>query len=363
MFKIYFSICFSILFIPVNAQQIGKQNFVLKNNLGNTYSYRTNNHNSVNTLACDTITTLTMEDTLTLYAVTSTVTTLNGGYVTGNNHYGDSALATFIPIDTSIIPVGAQMTGVIAVFYRYNNLGTNGTQTLNLAVFTGDTIHGPTTITTTTGTVTVVYTAPPIATATASLATISAITPTNNAVPNAAAPAPPSDYEIPYLFNFASPVTIPDSGFFISLQLPTTVGDTVVLLCSRNDSSHVNYAWDFGANGWRAFSNSNDWGLQTSLTLFPVICYSPVGIEQFEIENPEFKLYPNPTKDILNIEYLMAHEKTILIITDVLGNIIKQTAFSIQHSTLNISELNAGVYFVTVTDDKNNKTTKKLVIE
>ena len=272
-------------------------------------------------------------------------------------------MATFIPIDTSVIPVGAQMTGVIAVFYRYNNLGTNGTQTLNLAIFTGDTIYGPTTTTTTTGTVTVVYTAPPIATATASLAAISVVTPTNNAVPNAVAPVLPSYYEIPYLFNFATPITIPDSGFFISLQLPTTVGDTVVLLCSRNDSSHVNYAWDYGVNGWRAYSNSNDWGLQTSLTLFPVICYSPVGINEVNIYNEEFRIYPNPTKDILNVECLMANEKTTLIMADVLGNIIKQVAFNTQHSTLNISGLNAGIYFVTITDDKNHKTTKKLVIE
>jgi uncharacterized membrane protein (DUF441 family) len=59
----------------------------------------------------------------------------------------------------------------------------------------------------------------------------------------------------------------------------------------------------------------------------------------------------------------MANEKTTLIMADVLGNIIKQVAFNTQHSTLNISGLNAGIYFVTITDDKNHKTTKKLVIE
>ncbi len=254
------------------------------------------------------------------------------------------------------------MTGVIAVFYRYA-LGTNGTQTINLAIFTGDTIHGPTTTTATTGSVTVVYTAPPIATATASLAAISAVTPTNNAVPHAMAPVLPSDYEVPYLFNFASPVTIPDSGFFISLQLPTTVGDTVVLLCSRNDSSKANYAWDFGVHGWRAYSNSNDWGLQTSLTLFPVICYSPVGISEVNIYNEEFRIYPNPAKDILTIEGLLINENTLLQITDILGNVYSLCKIQDSTYTLNIADLDAGVYFITITDNKNNSITKKLIIE
>lgn len=362
MIRIYFSICFSILFISLHAQQVGKHNFQLKNNLTNTASYRVNKPNAINSLTCDTITTLTTKDTLTLYTITSTITANNGGYVTGNNGYGDSAIATFIPIDTSVITPGAQMTGVIAVFYRYGTLGTKGTQTINLAVFTGDTIHGPTTTTATTGSVTIIYTAPPIATATASLAAISAITPTNNTVPNAYPPPLPSDYEVPYLFNFASPVTIPDSGFFISLQLPTTAGDTVVLLCSRNDSSHVNYAWDFGVHGCRAYSNSNDWGLQTSLTLFPVICYSPASIEQFGTQNESFRIYPNPANTTLQITFTDTLENKNIEIYNMLGDcVLRQNATS-PNCQINIAHLAAGVYFIT-SNIKNQRATKKLIVK
>ncbi len=361
--KIYFSICFSILFIGVSAQQVGKQNFQLKNTLNNPPSYRANNHNSINSLTCDTITTMTRKDTLTLYSVISSSAALSGGYVTGNNHYGDSAIATYIPIDTSLMPSGTQISGVKAVFYRYGTMGTKGTQTITLNIFTGDTIHGPTTTTAVVGTNTVVSIAPPIGTATASLAAISAIAPVINAVDSAVIPLLSANYQIPYLFSFASPITVPDTGFFISLTLPTTAGDTVVLLCSRNDSSHVNYAWDFGINGWRAYSNSNDWTLYTSLTLFPVICYQPAGIEQITSSNQQVTIYPNPAKNILTIEGLLRNENTTLQITDMFGAIY--STFKTQHSryTLNLVDLDVGVYFITITNSKYNPITKKLIIE
>jgi len=361
VFKIYLSTCLSILFIGVHAQQIEKHNLILKNTLVNSAPFKTNNHNSINSLTCDTVTTITVKDTLTLYSIVSTSVVTNGGYVTGNNGYGDSAIATFIP--HTLIPSDAQISGVIVVFYRYGSLGTKGTQAITLNVFAGDTIHGPTTNTIITGTNTVITTAPPIGTATASLATISAITPTNNAIPHAVAPTLSSNYEIPYMFSFASPITVPDTGFFISLTLPTNTGDTVVLLCTRNDSSKTNYAWDFGVHGWRAYSNSNDWNLHASLTLFPVICYQPVAINEFNIQNEEFRVYPNPAKNILNIEGLIANERTDIVITDILGNTLKQ--FKIQNSKFrtNVADLNAGVYFIMIADNKNNRISKKLIIE
>ncbi|MHB8261417.1 MAG: T9SS type A sorting domain-containing protein [Bacteroidia bacterium] len=362
-FLIFNSFCF--------AQQIEKHNAVFKNNLpGNSASYKRNNYNAVNSLTCDTITTITTKDTLALYSIVSTSAATNGGYVTGNNSYGDSAIATFIP--KTKLSSGGQITGVMAVFYRYNNLGTKGTQTITLNVFNGDTIHGPTITTTTVMTGTVVTTttviAPPIGTSTASLAAISAIAPTTNVVDSAVIPMLSSNYEIPYMFSFATPIAAPDSGFFISLNLPTTVGDTAVLLCIRNDSSKTNYAWDYGINGWRAFSNSHDWTLYTSLTLFPVICYQPAGIEQLRTMNDELKIYPNPASTSLTITLSKGEGiKTTIYIYDMLGKIVMQHTYSPpsegQGEAIDVSDLARGIYFVKITDNKNNQVTKKISIE
>ena len=367
MIKIYFSICFSILLIRVHAQQVVKQNVQLKNNLSGTSAlFKTNIPNSVNALTCDTLTTITRKDTLTLYSVTSSSAALNGGYVTGNNHYGDSAIATFIPVDTSLMPSGTQISGVKAVFYNYGGMGTKGSQTITLNIFTGDTLHGPTTTTTsiTTGTVVTTTTviAAPIGTATASLAAISSITRVSNAVDSAVIPVLPSNYQIPYVFSFASPITIPDTGFFISLTLPTTAGDTVVLLCTRNDSSKTNYAWDYGIHGWRAYSNSNDWRLYTSLTLFPIVCSQPAGINQATSISNQVTIYPNPANKTLNVQCSMFNGATEVEITDVLGNtIIQHSTLNTQHFTLDVSGLLPGVYFIGISS-QNNKATQKLII-
>ena len=348
------------------AQQTKKE--VRINNLLHTNSaLKTRKPNAVNATTCDTLTTITRKDTLALYSVTSTSAALNGGYVTGNNHYGDSAIATFIPKDTVIASGSAQIIGVKAVFYQYGTMGTKGTQTITLNIFAGDTLHGPTTTTTsiTTGTVvtTATITAPPIATATASLAAISAVAPVSNAVDSAVIPILSSNYQIPYIFSFASPVTVPDTGFFISLTLPTTAGDTTALLCTRNNASKTNYAWDYGIHGWRAYSNATDWGLYTSLTLFPIVCYQPAGIDELRVQNLEFRIWPNPTSSILNVECRIQNEKAEVQIMDVLGNVlIHKSEIVNQKCTLDVSGLPAGVYFITITNSNNTRLTKKLVI-
>lgn len=364
---IYFSICLSLLLTGINAQQAEKHKLTLKNNLlENPSLFRTNKLNSVNALSCDTISTLTTKDTLTLYSIVSTSSVTNGGYVTGNNGYADSALATFIPKDTLISNGAGQITGVMAVFYKYGTMGTKGSQVITVHVFAGDTLHGPATTTTIAGTNTVVATAPPIGTATASLSTISATTPTNNAVPLAVAPVLSSNYEVPCLFSFPSPVIAPDSGFFISLTLPTIVGDTAVLLCTRNDASKNNYAWSFGVHGWQAFSNSNNWALYTSLTLFPVICYQPAGIKQNILET-NIAYFPNPNKGEFSFAIALPKATNLSIsITNSIGQkVFNQTENNISHSVIHydVSFLEKGIYFVTLTDSENNRVTKKMILE
>jgi len=66
------------------------------------------------------------------------------------------------------------------------------------------------------------------------------------------------------------------------------------------------------------------------------------------------KLYPNPAKDILNIEGAEAFEKNAaLTITDMAGKICqRQNIF--QTSVINISSLKPGVYTMQITEGNNN---------
>ena len=85
------------------------------------------------------------------------------------------------------------------------------------------------------------------------------------------------------------------------------------------------------------------------------------GIEQYNV-NDGVNIYPNPTKDVLNVECEMVNEKTTLTLADMMGNTVKQMPFTTQHLTLNITDLSEGVYNLSI---KTNEgvLTKKVVVQ
>ncbi len=78
--------------------------------------------------------------------------------------------------------------------------------------------------------------------------------------------------------------------------------------------------------------------------------------------NSQWTMYPNPAKSVINInvETLVGSGK--LLIIDYLGKLVKEQPLSMGTNTVNIANLNKGMYFVsTITTE--GKTTKKLVVE
>ena len=59
-----------------------------------------------------------------------------------------------------------------------------------------------------------------------------------------------------------------------------------------------------------------------------------------------FTVYPNPSNNVLNISNTNSLEITSASITDVNGRIVKEVNSSVE--SINISELNAGVYFLKI---------------
>ncbi|MHB8261162.1 MAG: T9SS type A sorting domain-containing protein [Bacteroidia bacterium] len=70
----------------------------------------------------------------------------------------------------------------------------------------------------------------------------------------------------------------------------------------------------------------------------------PLGIQQFANNNEQVSIYPNPAKEIINVELGIMNETATLQITDMLGNTVKQ--FIIYNSAFQIStvDLAEGVY-------------------
>lgn len=82
-------------------------------------------------------------------------------------------------------------------------------------------------------------------------------------------------------------------------------------------------------------------------------------IKQAEQLNWEVKLYPNPVKDILNLEFKLSEEREfILCITDVFGRVIfNQDARTFMDNTsieLNISDFSPALYLLQISSPDRN---------
>ncbi|WP_431167209.1 T9SS type A sorting domain-containing protein [Tenacibaculum halocynthiae] len=101
------------------------------------------------------------------------------------------------------------------------------------------------------------------------------------------------------------------------------------------------------------------------------------GILDFKIETKSLgvndhtlntlTLFPNPAKDFvtINLESLLINKVTIEVFTLQGKRVIhkKEISFINKKTTLNTSKLVAGIYLITITDENNNKATKKMIIE
>src|SRR5690606_28811457 len=91
-----------------------------------------------------------------------------------------------------------------------------------------------------------------------------------------------------------------------------------------------------------------------------------IAIDALSVDRPlsppdffrnNFALYPNPAKDVLNIS-ASTIELSGATITDINGRVVKQQAVSGMTAQINVSELNAGVYFVSVESAEGKGTAK-----
>lgn len=78
--------------------------------------------------------------------------------------------------------------------------------------------------------------------------------------------------------------------------------------------------------------------------------------QNFNQNNLQVSLYPNPTSDILNIE--MANEVKSIEIYNIQGQKVLESS----QKQINVSELSAGMYMVKIQDTENAVATKKVII-
>ncbi|ESU21103.1 hypothetical protein FEDK69T_26580 [Flavobacterium enshiense DK69] len=82
-----------------------------------------------------------------------------------------------------------------------------------------------------------------------------------------------------------------------------------------------------------------------------------LGTSEFFAEN--FSVYPNPASNVLNFSVKNSAQINNIQILDLNGRIVKSNNFSaVSEAQINVSDLNAGVYFVDIASDQGKATSK-----
>jgi hypothetical protein len=119
--------------------------------------------------------------------------------------------------------------------------------------------------------------------------------------------------------------------------IAATSGQTITNLCAGTYSVGIT---DGGGSGCC--------GTMTGTVTIPS---GTAGIEQFANTNEQVSIYPNPATNSIQVSFSGNIESTTLVITDMLGNTIKQMPFTTQHNIISVADLAEGVYNISIQND------------
>ncbi|MCD6067865.1 MAG: hypothetical protein K0S33_2691 [Bacteroidetes bacterium] len=283
---------------------------------------------------CDTLMNLADTNTITIYRVPAAQ---GGGYLSGNNGYGDTHKGEYY---TQSGISGSQVTGVITYFYANGAIGTGGNPsgTLAFQLYTGNGTTGPA------GT---------------------AVRNDNVTLGTIASGGFASGALLAYAHTFSTPYTLAANEFHTVIQLPTTTGDTAVVLSSLFNMTNL------GATGWEKWNGA--WATtaanysQTSMAfaIFPIVCPASVGLAASEL-NSQIAVFPNPSTGVINMAFALSNQSDVKIdVTNMLGQSVYtslEKAMSAGTKTIDLSHVSKGVYLVTISTGKD-KMVRKVVID
>jgi len=146
------------------------------------------------------------------------------------------------------------------------------------------------------------------------------------------------------------------------------IKDTIALYTSSDEDPPIpTLSWEKWNGQWNTIYNN--WGLDIDLAVFPLVDMTTAGLEDdYFVEHLKMNLYPNPSDDVLQLEY--ATEKTgqvDLVLFDQSGRAVHHESYGVQaggtyRSSVDVSQLSPGIYYVSLGVDKYSRLTKKLVI-
>lgn len=247
-----------------------------------------------------------------------------GGYVTGNNGYGDIAKGMRFNNANGLVN-GGSISNVLLWAPIITNNG--GSFTVKVHEYLSATALG---------------------------AVLGSVTIPLSAVDTTLATGYSIAGGLPYNVNatFSSPITIPASKDIVVLvYLPTVVGDTIALVSNTsgdwaNAATHTFEVWS--DNTVHDFTSAWGGGVDVAMAIFPVVNFV-LGVDENAITT---SVYPNPANDVLNFN--LSVNATSVSIIGMDGKVISTEVINANTAAVNVSNLVSGVYFYEIATENGS---------
>lgn len=116
--------------------------------------------------------------------------------------------------------------------------------------------------------------------------------------------------------------------------------------------------WYFGNPNWQTYLDSTINDITTFL--YPKVI---VGINESNRSNLSFNIYPNPAHNLINMEFDKDYKKVNILLISTLGATVKNCEYlGIKESSIDISGIENGIYFLKIILNGNENITKKIVV-
>lgn len=246
-----------------------------------------------------------------------------GGYITGNNGYGDKEKMMACRLDDYHMSLPAKTDTIYALF-SHKHVAGNGV--VQARVYACDANGKPGALL-------------------GSSAELRVATINTSGV-------------IPVAFGFASPVTITTEKFYVSVDFAGlyATGDTLALLnvedgCADTDTSSAWERWEDN----RLISLAESWPYRTDLAIFPSVLANGVAVQQTATKNDfAASCYPVPAKGNMTVCFTgQEHGTAVVMLKDITGKVISRQAALTEKGEayripFEVSNVDHGIYFIEV---------------
>ena len=145
--------------------------------------------------------------------------------------------------------------------------------------------------------------------------------------------------------------TLGGNYFYVGWEQQTN--DLLNIGLDKNGLANQYMFYNIGS-GWNNSIYPGAWMIR------PLVSRNESVLFQEDIKIDDFKIYPNPVKDELNV--ILSTTENIISIYNLQGKLLKKSFFSTSNCKLNINDLSSGMYVVEVRND-NVSNFQKFIIE